>query len=285
ELVVQFQVLNQSCQCLAWKPGPVGVWPCPSESQHVVAGYSDGTVRVFSVSRTEMELKMHPHAAALTAITYSTDGEMILSGGKDGIVAVSSPRTGMTIHVLADHKGSPITVLQCTRKQYHDLGVEGGELWLAASSDRRVSVWASDWLQDKCELLDWLSFPAPAGPEGLDSLPPSLAAFCPWEHGVLVYVGFGLQKEALFYSLRKKQVLRKISLPAFATSLSLSPAAPFMALGFGDRLLRLQPCPAGAPQDYAGHDDTVHLCRFAPSGRRLLTASHSAVLVWELTGA
>uniref|UniRef100_A0A8C3D8T2 WD repeat domain 90 n=1 Tax=Corvus moneduloides TaxID=1196302 RepID=A0A8C3D8T2_CORMO len=290
ELVVQFQVLNQSCQCLAWKPRPVGLWPCAVESQHVVAGYSDGTVRVFSVSRTEMELKMHPHTAALTAIAYSTDGEMILSGGKNGIVAVSSPRTGMTIHVLADHKGSPITVLQCTRKQYHDFGVEGGELWLATSSDRRVSVWGSDWLQDKCELLDWLSFPAPAGPEvsvapGLDSLPPSLAAFCPWEHGVLVYVGFGMQEEALFYSLRKKQVLRKISLPAFATSLSLSPAAPFMAIGFGDRLLRLQPCPAGDPQDYAGHDDTVHLCRFAPSGRRLLTASHSAVLVWELTGA
>ncbi|XP_039416096.1 WD repeat-containing protein 90 isoform X3 [Corvus cornix cornix] len=233
ELVVQFQVLNQSCQCLAWKPRPVGLWPCAVESQHVVAGYSDGTVRVFSVSRTEMELKMHPHTAALTAIAYSTDGEMILSGGKDGIVAVSSPRTGMTIHVLADHKGSPITVLQCTRKQYHDFGVEGGELWLATSSDRRVSVWGSDWLQDKCELLDWLSFPAPAGPEGLDSLPPSLAAFCPWEHGVLVYVGFGMQEEALFYSLRKKQVLRKISLPAFATSLSLSPAAPFMAIGFG----------------------------------------------------
>ncbi|XP_032560024.1 WD repeat-containing protein 90 isoform X1 [Chiroxiphia lanceolata] len=282
ELVVQFQVLNQSCQCLAWKPRPVGLWG--AESQHVVAGYSDGTIRVFSVSRTEMELKMHPHSAALTAITYSTDGEMILSGGKDGLVAVSSPRTGMTIHVVADHKGSPITVLQCTRKQYHDFGVEGGELWLATSSDRRVSVWASDWLQDKCELLDWLSFPAPADPEGLD-LPPSLAAFCPWEQDVLVYVGFGVQEEALFYNLRKKQVVRRVSLPAFATSLSLSPAAPFMALGFHARLLRLQPCPAGDPQDYAGHDDTVHLCRFAPSGRRLLTASHSAVLVWELTGS
>lgn len=43
--------------------------------------------------------------------------------------------------------------------------------------------------------------------QGLGSLPPSLAAFCPWEHGTLVYVGFGMQKEALFYSLRKKQVL------------------------------------------------------------------------------
>ncbi|KAK0687680.1 WDR90 protein, partial [Pygoscelis papua] len=263
----------QSCQCLAWKPRPIVAWG--AESQHVVAGYSDGTIRVFSISRTEMELKMHPHAVALTAIAYSTDGEMILSGGKDGLMAVSSPRTGMTIRVLADHKGSPITVLQCTRKQYRDFGVEGGELWLATSSDRRVSVWASDWLKDKCELLDWLSFPAPAGPEGLGSLPPSLAAFCPWEPGTLVYVGFGVQKEVLFYSLRKKQVVEKISLPYFATSLSLSPAARFMAVGFGERLLRLLSCPARDAQDYAGHDDAVHLCRFAPSGRRLLTASHS----------
>ncbi|XP_074454129.1 WD repeat-containing protein 90 isoform X1 [Larus michahellis] len=283
ELVVQFQVLNQSCQCLAWKPHPVVAWG--AESQHVVAGYSDGTIRVFSISRTEMELKMHPHAVALTAIAYSTDGEMILSGGKDGLVVVSSPRTGMTIHILAEHKGSPITVLQCTRKQYRDFGVEGGELWLATSSDRRVSVWASDWLKDKCELLDWLSFPAPAGPEGLGSLPPSLAAFCPWEPGTLVYVGFGMQKEALFYSLRKKQVVEKISLPYFATSLSLSPAARFMAVGFSEQLLRLLRCPSSEAQDYAGHDDTVHLCRFAPSGRRLLTASHSAVLLWELTAS
>ncbi|NXG66567.1 WDR90 protein, partial [Hemiprocne comata] len=270
----------QSCQCLAWKPRPWG-----AKSQQVVAGYSDGTIRVFSISRTEMELKMHPHTLALTAITYSTDGEMILSGGKDGLVAVSSSRTGMTIRVLHDHKGSPITVLQCSRKQYQDFGVEGGDLWLATSSDRRVSVWAADWLKDTCELLDWLSFPAPAGPEGLSSLPPSLAAFCPWDPSTLVYVGFGMQKEALFYSLHKKQVVEKISLPFFATSLSLSPAAPFMAVGFGERLLRLLRCPDGAAQDYAGHDDTVHLCRFAPSGRCLLTASHSAVLLWELTGS
>ncbi|NXE16306.1 WDR90 protein, partial [Lophotis ruficrista] len=275
-------VALQSCQCLAWKPHPVVEWG--AQSQHVVAGYSDGTVRVFSVSRTEMELKMQPHAVALTAIAYSADGEMILSGGKDGLVAVSSPRTGMTVRVLADHRGSPVTVLQCTRKQYRDFGVAGGELWLATSSDRRVSVWAADWLKDTCELLDWLSFPAPAGPKGHGSLPPSLAAFCPWEPGTLVYVGFGVEREALFYSLRKKQVVGKISLPYFATSLSLSPAAPFIAVGFGERLLRLLRCPASDAQDYAGHDDAVHLCRFAPSGRRLLTASHSTVLVWEVTG-
>ncbi|NXX84630.1 WDR90 protein, partial [Urocolius indicus] len=273
----------QSCQCLAWKP--LAAAARGAESQQLVAGYSDGTVRLFSASRTELELKMQPHAVALTAIAFSTDGEMILSGSKDGLVAVSSPRTGITLCVLAEHRGCAITVLHCTSKQYHALGVEGGELWLATSSDRRVSVWASDWLKDKCELLDWLSFPAPAAPqEDLSSLPPSLAAFCPWEPGTLVYVGFGLQKEALFYSLHKKQVLRKLSLPYFATSLSLSPAAPFMAVGFGERLLRLLPCPTGAPQDYTGHDDTVQLCCFGPSGQRLLTASHSALLLWELPG-
>lgn len=40
--------------------------------------------------------------------------------------------------------------------------MEGTDLWLAASGDQRVSIWASDWAQDHCELLDWLSFPAPA---------------------------------------------------------------------------------------------------------------------------
>lgn len=41
-------------------------------------------------------------------------------------------------------------------------GLEGNELWLATSTDRRVSVWAADWLKDKCDLLDWLTFPAPS---------------------------------------------------------------------------------------------------------------------------
>uniref|UniRef100_A0A674I133 WD repeat-containing protein 90 n=1 Tax=Terrapene triunguis TaxID=2587831 RepID=A0A674I133_9SAUR len=281
ELVVQFQVLNQSCQCLAWSPIPISHGG--AEGQHVVAGYSDGTIRVFSISRTEMELKMHPHSVALTAIAYSGDGEIILSGGKDGLMAVSSPRTGMTIRVLIDHKGSPITVIQCTRKQYHDFGVEGGELWLAASSDRRVSVWVSAWLKDKCELIDWLSFPAPASPEAPSSLPPSLAAFCPWDNGTLVYVGFGMQKEILFYSLRQKQVVEKIPLSHFATSLSLSPAAHFLAVGFNERVLRLIDCTTRTEQDFVGHDDSVHLCRFTPSGKRLFTASYNEILVWEIT--
>ncbi|XP_042336753.1 WD repeat-containing protein 90 isoform X3 [Sceloporus undulatus] len=280
ELVVQFQVLNQSCLCLAWSPMPISV--SGAESEHIVAGYSDGTIRVFSISRTEMELKMHPHSVAVTALGYSADGEIILSGGKDGLMAVSSPRTGMTIRVLTDHRSAPIQVIQCTRKQHTELGVEGGDLWLAASADRRVSVWVSDWMKDRCELIDWLSFPAPTGPEVPSPLPPSLAAFCPWDKSTVAYVGFGLQKEILFYSLQQKQVIEKIPLPYFATSLSLSPAACAIAVGFNERMLRLIDLKAKREQDYKGHDDAVCLCRFTPSGKCLFSMSYNEILVWEV---
>ncbi|XP_062820674.1 WD repeat-containing protein 90 isoform X1 [Anolis carolinensis] len=280
ELVVQFQVLNQSCLCLAWSPKPVLV--TGAESERIVAGYSDGTLRVFSISRTEMELKMHPHAVAVTALGYSADGEIILSGSKDGLMAISSPRTGMTFRVLTDHRSSPIHVIQCTRKQRSELGVEGGDLWLAASADRRVSVWVSDWMKDKCELIDWLSFPAPTGPEVPSPLPPSLAAFCPWDRNILAYVGYGLQKEILFYSLQQKQVIETIPLPSFAMSLSLSPAAKIIVVGFSERLLRLIDHKVRTEQDYVGHDDAVGLCHFTPSGKQLFTASYNEILVWEV---
>ncbi|XP_063082283.1 WD repeat-containing protein 90 isoform X5 [Cavia porcellus] len=238
ELVVQFQVLNQSCLCLAWSPPSCG----HPEQQQVVAGYSDGTLRVFSISRTAMELKMHPHRSALTAIAFSTDGQTILSGDKDGLVAVSRPRVGMTFRVLRDHQGAPISVIQSTYKEYVDLGVEGEDLWLAVSEDQRVSVWASNWPENHCKLLDWLSFPVPAALETSGLLPPSLATFCPWDLALLVYVGFGTHEEVAFYSLRQKQVVEKIMLPSCAMSLSLSPGAHLMAVGFSGTLGHSSQC-------------------------------------------
>lgn len=41
-----------------------------------------------------------------------------------------------------------------------DVGFPANILWLITSADRRVSVWASNWGQDICEPVDWLTFPA-----------------------------------------------------------------------------------------------------------------------------
>lgn len=114
--------------------------------------------------------------------------------------------------------------------QYGDFNVEGSDLWLATSADQHVSVWASDWVRNHCELVDWLSFPAPtlmevsvpmalqvgtvptcpatAGwvpPQSLGCPPRPLAAFCPWDGALLVCAGLGVHPEVVFYSLRHKQ--------------------------------------------------------------------------------
>ncbi|XP_077130322.1 WD repeat-containing protein 90 isoform X3 [Ranitomeya variabilis] len=275
ELLLQFQVLNQSCLCLDWSRQPLS-------GQRIAAGYSDGTIRFFSVTKTEMEMKIHPHPCAVTALAFSLTGDVLVSGGKDGLMAVSSPRTGMTIRVLSDHKGSPISTVQFSPRKPEELGLDGGEFWLAASLDRRVSIWASDWAKDKCELMDWLSFPAPDSEKDADSPVPTLAAFCPWQPGTVVYTGFGMEKEALFYSLAQKQVLLRIPLSHFATSLSMSPAASLLVTGSSERLLRVIDSSAGTRQDFSAHDDGVHLCRVSPSGNLLLTASYNQVLVWAV---
>nr|XP_055195770.1 WD repeat-containing protein 90 isoform X4 [Nyctereutes procyonoides] len=304
ELLIQFQVLNQSCLCLAWSPASCA----HPEQQQVAAGYSDGTLRVFSISRIAMELKMHPHWAALTAIAYSADGQTILSGDKDGFVAVSRPRTGMTFRVLSDHRGALISTVQSRSKEHGDFGAQWADLWLAASSDQRISVWAADWPQGHCELVDWLSSPSPTLMEGPSHPPSPLVAFCPWDGALLACAGLSVRPEVVFYSLRQKQVVERILLPFFAVSLSLSPGARLVAVGFAggvagvggprpsaclgpapchlptERVLRLVDCESGTMQDFAGHDDLVQLCRFAPSARLLFSAAHSEILVWEVTG-
>lgn len=52
----------------------------------------------------------------LMLITVFT-GRMIISGGSDGLIAVSSPTTGMTVRVISDHKGAPITNIDVTTRQ------------------------------------------------------------------------------------------------------------------------------------------------------------------------
>ncbi|CDQ58725.1 unnamed protein product [Oncorhynchus mykiss] len=279
ELVVQFQVLNQSCGSACWSPvSPSKGGAC------VVGGYSDGTLRIFRLASSEMELKLHPHPVAVTAIQYSANGQVILSAGRDGLMAVSSPVTGLTVRLISDHKGAPITTIQCVKKQYKEFGLEGNEMWLAASADRRVSVWAADWMKDKCELLDWLTFPAPANPEESDSLPPSLAAFSPIDPGLVVYTGYGVERELSFYSLAKKRVIKKIALSHWAMCFSLSSKGRLIAVGSKERVLKLIKSSSGRFQDFLHHSDSLQTCRFSPSGKLLFTVAYNEILLWEVRG-
>ncbi|XP_076008450.1 WD repeat-containing protein 90 [Genypterus blacodes] len=277
ELVVQFQVLNQGCGCVCWSPAPSST----EGKACVAAGYSDGTLRIFRLSSSEMEMKLQPHHVAITAIRYSADGQVILSAGFNGLVAVSSPVSGATLRIIRDHKGAAVTTIQCVSKQYKEFGLDGSDMWLTASTDRRVSVWAADWVKDKCDLLDWLTFPAPAYFED-DGPPPSLAAFCPSDPSLVVYTGYGVERELSFYSLTRKQIIKKIELPHWATCFSLSPKNHLIAVGSKERVLKLIKSSSGRFQDFLQHSDALQTCHFSPSGSLLFTVAYNEILLWEV---
>ncbi|KAM9716313.1 WD repeat-containing protein 90 [Menidia menidia] len=277
ELLVQFQVLNQACGCVCWSP------PSTTDDTRLAAGYSDGTLRIFRLASTEMEMKLHPHHVAVTALQYSANGRAILSAGNNGLVAVSSLLDGATLRIIKDHKGATITTVQCVNEQCKKFGLEGNELWLAASADRRVSVWAADWSKKKCDLLDWMSFPAPAFFAG-DSPPPSLAAFLPTDHSLVVYTGYGVEKELSFYSLAKQQIIKKIALPHWASCISLSSNGQLIAVGSKERVLKLITSTNGKFQDFLQHSDSLQTCHFSPSGSLLFSVAYNEILLWEVRG-
>ncbi|XP_077482569.1 WD repeat-containing protein 90 [Stigmatopora argus] len=277
ELVVQFQVLNQACTCVSWSPFAI------MQRARLVAGYDDGTVRVFRLASSEMERKLNPHRVAITAIQYSANGEVILSGAKNGLIAVSRVTDGSTIRVFRDHKRGAITTIDCVREQCKNFGLAGNELWLAASLDRRVSVWAADWFKSKCNLLDWLTLAAP--PYGQDdSPPPSLASFHPTDPSLIIYTSYGMEKELTFYSLKKKRIIKKIALPHWAMCFSISPKSQLIALGSKERVLKLIKWSNGEFQDFLEHGDSLQKCRFSPTGTFLFSVAHNEILIWEVNG-
>ena len=81
----------QSCMCLSFSPVvTTSVSSVPNSGTavpvvahitedksllpNIVAGYSDGVIRMFDLNRVEMILKIHPHSAAVSALKFSADG-------------------------------------------------------------------------------------------------------------------------------------------------------------------------------------------------------------------
>lgn len=94
---IYFNLSFQTCNCVSFSPVPAAfptksvtnegqtvatVHPQPQPADeavihpsHCAAGYSDGTIRIFDLGKVEMIMKMQPHAASVTAISFSAHGK------------------------------------------------------------------------------------------------------------------------------------------------------------------------------------------------------------------
>ena len=105
-----------------------------------------------------MMLKISTHADMITCIKLAPNH--VISGTDSGKVYIHSLVDGQLQKQINDHFGCPITSLDFDETICHsDKLTLGGQLWLASSADRRISVWTSDWSKKIHHLAAWISFP------------------------------------------------------------------------------------------------------------------------------
>jgi len=292
EQVMQFQLADTGakkavCHCVAISP----------DGANVVAGFGDGAIRSFDLGLVDLDARYTPHDCAVTKIEYSVDGEVVISGNEKGVVVISSASAGSTLRVITDHKGASITDFDLCRTlpppDASDAGSAAGgggggggagDVWLAASQDRRISVWRSDWSKDKCELVDWLTFAAPAFVPSKDAAeePPTLAKFSPANADIIVVATFGPEPQILFHSISARRIIRKTRLSTWAKSLDIIPGSDLYAVGFDNRLVRLIDYEQGSYQDFVGHSASCSVVRFSYSGTYLASAGCEGIVIWKV---
>ncbi len=174
--------------------------------------------------------------------------------------------------------------------------------WLAASRDRRVSIWSSKLNDNLFQIIDWLTFETELTPKELpsrdksakksfwDKNPNVLAFFAPQavnENGTknpdtIVYVGNDPKKQILFYNFSKKQIMRTMDLTEFPECISLSPRSNLIAFGTKSRLLQVKDYNRSTFQDYAQHSDSVSSVCFSNDGKYLFSTAFNEIFIWDI---
>ncbi len=268
-------------------------------------------MRVFDVDKINIVTKMQPLASEVTAIeacnyckatltstvgqTYTArdspffwfliKASIVIAGSREGLIAILNLKQSITLRIIHDHRGAPITSVHSKIHNNNQI-----TYWAAASRDRRVSIWECAWYDDKCEMIDWLTFSAPplsnkneSKMSSWQTYPPSLLKFATnINSNTLVYVGYGSKKQIIFYDFQVKKILKTLSLSEWPESIALSPKSNLIALGTKTRVLQLKDLNDGTFQDYLYHSDDVSAVCFSVDGNRLFTVSFNEIFIWDI---
>jgi WD40 repeat protein len=222
---------------------------------------------------------------------FNLKAHIVLVGSGEGTICVIDLVQRIATRVIEEHRGAAIISL--------DSFYNGTQTcWLAASQDRKISVWSAKWRQEDpmLQMIDWLTFPAPSeknSKQQQQQHSPSLARFeqsphvahnSPGSKSVenLVYVGCGLQKQIIVYNFVKKQIVRTMDLSEWPQCLSLSNRLNLVAIGTQSRLLQLKDYNQSSFQDYSQHSDTVSAVCFSHDDKKLISTAYNEIFIWDV---
>lgn len=216
-----------------------------------------------------------------------------MAGSVEGLIAVIDLNQGSATRIINDHKPAPITSLESvfssSKQTTH---------WLAASKDKRISIWSSKLSEDLFQIIDWLTFPFESVPKEIQNDKLAKKKYWSKQHTTLayflsqsrennlpdtiVYIGNDVKKQIMFYNFIKKQMLRTMDLTEWPECFCISSRSNLIAFGTKTRLLQIKDVNRGTFQDYAQHSDTVSSVCFSNDGKRLFTTSFNEIFIWDV---
>ncbi|CAF0722865.1 unnamed protein product [Didymodactylos carnosus] len=265
----------------------------------IVAGYDDGTIRLFNLLYAQMVVKLHPHTTSVTVVHVPLNSTIVVSGAQDGTLIISSLTQGIVLRVLNEQRNAPICSIDS--KYLKSVGNEDlPYVWAATSHDRRVSIWKSNKHFEQCQLNDWLTFVAPPfAPDGTvyestknwKFYPPSLAYFSSTEQNILIYVGYGIEKLVQFYNIETKQIIRTMALSQWCNCFDVSSLTNddgddnnhrLIAFGTKERLVQIKDYNLGTFQDFISNSDCINHIKFSKTQNYLYTTSSNEIFIWKV---
>jgi len=117
------------------------------DGTRIVAGYADGTVKIWNDGTGALVRLLNGHTDAVTSVAYSPDGKTIFSGSADGSVRTWDADSGLSLRILKGHSG-PVFALA--------ISPDGKRLAAGGSGDN-VLIWNATSLQPLPALATQLS--------------------------------------------------------------------------------------------------------------------------------
>ncbi len=216
-------------------------------------------MKLWNVERGEVRLSLRGHDGSVHAVAFSSDGELLVTGGNDNTVKLWNVESGKTLYTFRGHNG-PVKAVEFS---------PDGHRIASGSTDQRVKLWAVNERQ----LLD--TFASHSG--GIRSV-----AFSP--DGRSLASGGG-DREIKIWHIKRRQVSHTLSGnhadQIFAVA--FSPDGDTLASGSDNREVKLWQIGHGQMLlTLSGHTGPIFSVAFRSDGAKLASGSaDQTIRLWD----
>ena len=225
-------------------------------------GWPDYPIQLWRLTNRQLQDTLFGHTRWISALTFSADGQMLISGGEDHTVRLWDVHTGEVKCILEEHRDDVNAVV---------LSPDGKTL-ASGSDDGTIQFWDMHTGEMLAILEEDAKFP-----EGFNVI-----AFSP--DGKIL--ASATAKQVQLWDTHTKQLRGVLEgHTSDVTDIVFSPDGRTIASASWDCTLRLWEANTGKPRKVFGkHTGSVNTVAFSPNGKTVASASRGLIYLWNTKG-